>query len=156
CCVCARRDQVTERIESRDWGYGTTDEKIIYLRCGRCDHLFLDRIPGNAADIAALYPPEYGAYSRSSFGFFGMAARRFAASVKASASNGVGRSIDSATEFGPGANPLVSRQWLPADCDVSYVDVQPSDQLPRDARVIRATAEDGVGLIPDRQGLIVA
>jgi len=61
CAVCHAQDTTFE-ASGRDFEHNTVPGEFRFVRCRRCDHLYLNPRPA-IRDVARTYPPDYYAYS---------------------------------------------------------------------------------------------
>ena len=61
CVVCGAADAATE-ASGRDFEYDTVPDRFSFVRCRRCEHVYLTPRP-SAADLPTIYPANYYAFS---------------------------------------------------------------------------------------------
>ncbi|HVH18858.1 MAG TPA: class I SAM-dependent methyltransferase [Myxococcota bacterium] len=64
CALCGGDDAALE-ASGRDFEYATATNEFRFVRCRRCDHVYLNPRPGSG-DLGVIYPSNYYAYGGSS------------------------------------------------------------------------------------------
>ncbi len=122
-CVLCGEDSGVFEADGLDFEYATCTNRFQFVRCSRCDHLYLNPRPG-VEDLGTIYPSNYYAYAAESDGLVARLRRRWEGSKVRSYREWVGEGSRRLLDIGCGNGRFLALldEFGPPDWELEGID----------------------------------